>query len=214
MVSYDQLSSATCRLGYRSFLLYSSESFHLDFPICYAPQPLTSATLPQRMATSCVSSSLFFHRIIMFKIMNTMRAGEKLKWWANKEEGSLCRLGYSLAVTHLPSLPLFSQHNELGDIKAGTERGRRRGWRREERSVGGRERVRLDSRRGASRRRREGRKGKKKMLYWCAVPRQRVINIQTVRTSSRNTLAFCAATAQSIFCPRGWMKKKQRKKCI
>lgn len=57
--------------------------------------------------------------------MNTTRGrGEGAKVASKQEEGSLCRLGYSVAAAHLPSLPLFSPHNEPGDIKAGTEKGK------------------------------------------------------------------------------------------
>lgn len=81
--------------------------------------------------------------------MNTVRGGVT-KVASKQEEGSLCRLGYSVAAAHLPSLPLFSRHNEPRDIKARTERGRRRGRRREGGSVGGwgGEGGRLDSIRG------------------------------------------------------------------
>lgn len=138
MVSSDQLSCAARCLGsgFSFFLLLLLNHFILIFLSVISPP--TSRALLQSMPTSWASSSLFFHRIIMFKIMNTVGGASK------QEEGSLCRLGYSVAAAHLPSLPLFSRHNEPRDFKAGTERGRRRGRRREEGSVGGR----LDSIRG------------------------------------------------------------------
>lgn len=91
---------------------------------------------------------------------------------SKQEEGSLCRLGYSVAAAHLPSLPLFSQHNEPRDIKAGTERGRRQGRRREEGSVGawegGGEGGRLDSIRGEERAGETAEMAKKKEAVFAA----------------------------------------------